>query len=129
MADLKAIHDHYYIGGVDNKGNLKQVWGDDALTNAVKIWLSLSQGELLRRPLDGGTLVRLLTKPMSEQRQIDIQREITRTLTQEFSPSLSEVEVNVVPDYLNRKWDISITAYCYAVKDSLDFNFSVRNLA
>lgn len=128
MADLKAVHDHYYIGGTDSKGNIKQVWGNDALVNAVKIWLSLYQGEILRRPTDGGTLINLITKPMSPQRQIDIQREITRTLTQEFSPTLTNVSVTVEPDYVKRKWNISGIAYCFAIKDSLDFNFSVKNL-
>lgn len=128
MADLKIVYDHSLFGGVDSKGIIKQLWGKDALANAVKIWLSLSQGELLRRPNDGGALVRLLAKPMSENAQQNIRTTITSALMNDFSPTLTDVQVDVTPDYAQRKWVIQASAYCDAIKDSIEFSISARNL-
>lgn len=129
MADVKAIYDHYLTGGVDAKGIIKQVWGKDALANAVKVWLALSQGEIIRRPTDGGVLMKYLSKTMSPTNQINMQNDIIRSLTEDFAPSLTQVQVSVTPEYDQRCWSIYVMAYCSAIKDSLDLQLLVRSLA
>lgn len=125
---VKAIHDHYILGGTDSKGNIKQVWGGDALKNAIKVWLSISQGEILRDPTSGGFLVSLLTKPMSEYNRDMIQKELYRGLVEEFVPNLQQIDIKVTPDYTKKQWYIEINASCFDIKDSIDLQLSVKNL-
>ena len=128
MADLKTIYDHYIVGGVDGHGTIKQVWGSEALSNAIRVWIGLSQGELLRNAEDGGFLISLLTKPMSPEASINIKEELLDQLSSRFAPRLSNISVEVTPNYSNKTWLIQASAYCAAIKDSVTLETQVRNL-
>jgi hypothetical protein len=127
MAQLKTIYDHYLFGGTSNNGEIKQVWGNDALTNAIKVWLSLYQGEVIRDPLKGGYLTKLLSKPMSEDRAALIKKDLERGLINEFTPVLKNIKVNVTPNYEKRFWNINIDAFSTDIKDSVDITLQVKN--
>jgi len=128
MAKLNTLFDHYLFGGIDGTGTIKQVWGNDALNNAILVWLSSYQGDFLRNPAAGGYLTKLLMKPMSEQRRKQIIDDVKRGLFEEFQPKLENVDLTVVPDYDKKMWNIQLTAYAPDVKQSIDLNIQVKNL-
>jgi hypothetical protein len=122
-----TIYDTYLFGGTNNNGEIKQLWGNEALTNAIKLWLSLYQGEILRDPLKGGYLINLLSKPMSESQSVKIKKDIERGLINEFSPVLKNIKVSVTPNYDKRFWSITIEAFSTDIKDSIDITVQVKN--
>lgn len=111
--DALVIYDHYYSGGADYKGEIKQVWGEEAMTNAIRMWFASFSGEIIRQPQRGGLIRDILTKPMGEVEAEDIEMAIRDGFEQDFVPYMVIIEdsLSVTPDYQNGKWIIYMKIY------------------
>lgn len=111
--DALIVYDHYYAGGSDYKGEIKQVWGEEAMKNAIRMWFASFSGEIIRQPQRGGLIREVLTKPMNEIEADDIEMAIRDGFEQDFVPYMQILEnsLSVTPDYSNEKWVIYMKIY------------------
>jgi phage baseplate assembly protein W len=124
----QTCYDLSIFGGVDINGNIKEVWGADALTNSIRLWLASFQGEVLRNPLVGGYLARLITKPMTPSQADNIKTEIMRGLVNEFIPKLDSIQLNITPNYEQKYWLIELSGWSKEVKSSVSVSDKIKNL-
>jgi hypothetical protein len=124
-----TIFDYDLFGGTDASGQVKQLWGTDALKNSILLWMSSMHADFVRDPMKGGTLVAFVTKPMTETNYQSMVRAISSALDEEFKPKLTNVTVNVSPNYEKRFWTITITAFCPDLKESVQVTSRIKNQA
>lgn len=105
------IFDYDYRGTVDVKGNLKQLWGKDALDQSLKMWIASMKGESIRNPNRGGFLLAWLLKPITETTVEDIKMTIRDGIYQDFRPYLRIIDLVVEPNYEKRYWYIELKVY------------------
>jgi len=105
------VFDYDYKGRIDTKGNLKQVWGKDCLTQSLKLWIASLEGEAIRNPNRGGFLLEWLLRPIQETSIEDIKMTIKDGLYQDFRPYLRIMNLTVEPDYEKRHWYIELKVY------------------
>jgi hypothetical protein len=95
---------------VDVAGNLIKFENSDALSQAFKIWLISKKNEKIRTQM-GGYLYPFLAKPMNNESANQIIINILKGIEKEFTPKLTIQDFQVIPDYINKRWVITITAY------------------
>ena len=105
------IYDHLLEGGINNNDEINQVWGKEALDNAIKMWLASMEGEIIRQPNRGGYLRPLLTKPMHEINQDELEMTIRDGFDQDMNPYLQILDLQVTPDYSNQTWQLYMRVY------------------
>ena len=123
-----TFYDTYWQGGFNGQGNIKEVFGNEALTNAMLVWLSSSQGDYLNDPSKGGWLKKNLVKSMNETRKKLIMNDLSKGIYSEFTPGLQDVVITVIPNYQQRYWNITIQGYSPDVKDNFYLNVQVAAL-
>lgn len=94
----------------DENGNLYIPVNSDALAQAIKVWLTSAKGEKLRSNT-GGWLIGLLAKPINQDTADKIRSNIITGLSTDFSPPITIVDLQVIPDPANNKWIITIAGY------------------
>lgn len=123
-----AIFD-YDILGTQNIGDTTiELWNKDALNNAIKIWMTLFQGEIVRQPTVGGYLTTWIVKPMTEDNTDEIRESLIFGLENGFNPALKVQEISVKPDFQNRKWIIDVTVFSPDLKIQSELNLEIKNL-
>ena len=121
--------DYSLFGEVDSNGKIKQVWGTDALTNSVLMWLGSQRGEIIRNPLKGGKLIPFITKPMNQINLKKLKNDLLSGLQNEFDPPLSNIELILEPNYEKRYWNIRISAWCPTLKSNVNVNEKIKNMS
>jgi len=104
---------------VTAQGNIPVLTDQDALINAINLWICSFRGERLYRPHDGGIVSDNLLKPMSDDRARDIQDDLIDGLAHKFTPYVKVQECTVVPDYQRNTYWIEIRGYCPALRVSI----------
>lgn len=102
-----------------SNGSINELWGRDALTNAIKMWLASNRGERPRALNSGGYLVYWLNKPMATVSPNEIAQSIRDGLAQDFKPELTISYLDIQPDYKAKTWNIKMQAYCNSLKISV----------
>lgn len=129
MAQNQVIYKDYSIDAdLTSTGALKVLEGRDAITNALKLWISSFRGEVMRDPSKGGYITRWLMKPISESTAIAIKRAILDGLNDEFYPVLIPSVVEVIPNYEREYWEIHIEAYSPEFRESINMIENIRKL-
>lgn len=105
-----VYYDLPFYKKVNKNGSIADMTNSDALAQAVKIWLVSKRNEKIRS-LSGGIIYPYLGKMMDENRASDIKNRITQGLKEDFNPSLTPVEITVIPNYEKERWEIGIVAY------------------
>lgn len=95
---------------IDENGNLYVPVNSDALAQAIKVWLSSAKGEKIRSGT-GGWLVSLLSKPMNQETADKIRSNIITGLANDFSPPITIVDLQVIPDVAKNNWIITVAGY------------------
>ena len=127
-SDLNVtVYDHALEGGVDQKGTITQFSGSRALENSIKMWILSFRGEVIRVPGRGGYVIPHLMKPMTDERTEDIRLSIIDGIAQDFTPQLRLLRLNVVPDYVNRIYNISMVVFAPALKTDVSVDVSLRS--
>ena len=129
MAQNQVIYKDYSIDAdLTSTGALKVLEGRDAITNALKLWISSFRGEVMRDPSKGGYVTRWLMKPISETTAIAIKRAILDGLNDEFYPALIPSVVEVIPNYEREYWEIHVEAYSPEFRENINMVENIRKL-
>jgi len=112
------------IDGANQSGTF--ITDNDALENAVKLWLLKGRGEDLRR-ITGGWVLKHLGKPMDDDRALSIASDIQKGLRSEFKPELTIKNLSVVPNYSQRRWEIHLIAFSPELQVGVANTFFVGN--
>ena len=104
---------------INAQGNIPVLTDQDALINAINLWISSFRGERLYRPNDGGIVTENLLKPMSDDRAKDIHDALIDGLAHQFTPHVVVSECTVIPDYLRDTYWITIVGFCPALRVSI----------
>jgi hypothetical protein len=124
----KTAYDIYLFGGIDQRGNIKEVYSKDAITNAFKLWITSKKGDILRQPSKGGYLYPWLTKPMSQENADKIKTVILLGLENDFQPYLIVNSLEVIPDYNKKAWKIVLEAYSPQYKSQVEISERIKSL-
>lgn len=116
------IFDYDIRGGIDEFGRIKRLKNQDALANAIIMWLTSSKGEIIRHPNRGGPLLRWLKRPMTEEIRVRIKESIEDDLENRFSPRLVVETVSVTGDYQKRLWTVHIKGYSPEINEIVDLS-------
>lgn len=120
--------DYNYSGTLNQQGNISVLKDQDALSNAIKLWLCSFRGERLYRPNKGGYVVGSLMKPMSESRANEMEKAIKLGLRTDFQPSIEVKTCRVVPDYENYCYYIHVEGECPAFRSSVYADLTLNSL-
>jgi hypothetical protein len=126
--DVPFIYDHDYEGGADTQGEIKQLYGKDALANVVKMWIASFMGDVLREPRRGGYITYWLLKPMNEVAIDNIKMAIRSGLSQDFTPYLEIVHLDIVPHYDERYWEFNLELYSPILKMRVSISEKLKAL-
>ena len=110
-------------------GVLRTLEGTEAITNALRQWISSFKGEVIRQPNRGGYISRWLMKPITEETALAIKRAILDGLTDEFTPVLIPQVIEVIPHYEQQYWEIHVEAYSPEFRESVNVIENIRKLA
>ena len=125
---MAVFVDYDHTGISNQRGNIPVLKDQDALSNAIKLWLCSFRGERLYRPTRGGFVVGSLMKPMSEDRANEIEKAIRTGLRTDFQPSVEVAKCTVVPDYESNCYYIHVEGRCPAFKSSVYTDTTLNNL-
>ena len=103
-------YDFPFYKKTNSNGSIVELTNSDALSQAIKIWLASKKNEKIRS-LGGGVLYQHLGKMMDDDRADNIKNSIINGLKNDFKPTMTPVQVEVVPDYDRERWKITIVAY------------------
>lgn len=117
--------DFSVFGNVDANGTLLPLNTQDAIENAFRMWAVSSKGEIIRNPRRGGFLLPWITKPLSEENADEIRSAILDGLDQDFTPFIEITRVDVVPNYIERQWDIEVIGFCQEYKTEVSTSVSL----
>lgn len=120
--------DYPLDGELTNEGVLKELEGKEAILNALKLWISSFQGEVIRQPKVGGYITRWLSKLMTEETASAIKRALMDGLTEDFSPALVPTLIEVIPNREREYWEIHIEAYCPEFRETINVIENIRKL-
>jgi len=125
--DVPLIYDTSYDATIQSTGEIEQLWGEEALNNALKMWLASFSGEVLRQPTKGGYLMSWLMKPMTEDSVDRIKMGIRDGLNQDFTPFLEILDLEVTPNYEKRYWHIVLSVYSDDLKMRTEISANIKN--
>ena len=128
MTNQTIYKDYSIDAELTGTGVLKILEGNEAIVNALKLWISSFKGEIIRDPSRGGYVTRWLMKPMTEDTALAIKRAVLDGFTDEFSPTLIPSVVDVTPNYDKEYYEIYIEAYSPAFRESINVIENIRKL-
>ena len=106
--ETTVYHDIDVFGDENLDGTPKYYFDEEAINNALKLWLSSKKGDFLRRPELGGIVDRLLFKQMSPEQGAKMSFIIQNAINNQFAPTLKLEKLEVNPNYEQRYWEILI---------------------
>lgn len=125
----QTLYKDYSIDAeLETTGALKILEGREAITNALRQWISSFKGEIIRDPDRGGYITRWLMKPLSEDTALAIKRAILDGFVDEFYPVLIPNLIEVIPNYEREYWEIHIEAYSPEFRESINMIENIRRL-
>ena len=111
---------------VDSQGNLIHLKNSDALSQAVKLWLTSGVGEKLRSNT-GGPLIPHLGKAITNDRREKIKKDIMKGFNSDFVPSMTITNLNIVADNKKNRWVIQIEGYSKSLELGINTYLVVNN--
>lgn len=125
----QTLYKDYSIDAeLETTGALKILVGKEAITNALRQWISSFRGEIIRDPNRGGYITRWLMKPLSEDTALAIKRAILDGFVDEFYPVLIPSLIEVIPNYEREYWEIHIEAYSPEFRENINVIENIRRL-
>ncbi len=127
--DKTTIYDVSLFGDVSPDGELTQLWGEDALANAIKMWIASYPAEVIGDANRGGKIAPLLHKPMSTVSISSLKQALRDGLEHDFTPKVEILFLEVIPNYVKRTWIINLQGYCPDLKISVSVSETVKGVA
>ena len=119
-------YDFPFYKKTNSNGSMVEYTNSDALSQAFKIWLVSKRNEKIRS-LGGGIIYPHLGKTMDNDRADMIRESIISGLKNDFTPSLTVVLCNVIPNYESEMWKIEVVAFSDALQIGINTNVYVKN--
>jgi len=110
------------------QGNIPILTDQEALKNAINLWICSFRGERLYQPNLGGVITNNLMKPVSDDRALKIRNDIINGLTYYFNPRVDVSECVVVPDYEKSTYWVKVSGYCPALQIPVDNHIGIKSL-
>lgn len=111
---------------LDVNGKLVEYINSEALAQAFKVWLVSGRGEKIRSS-SGGWLIPYLGKPINNDTAERIKKNILLGLTNDFIPKITVTNIQVIPDYQNNRWIITVEGYNAQINIGLNTYAVVKN--
>lgn len=105
---MPIIQDIDIYGGETSKGIPIEIFDEDALKNALILWLTSNRGEFLKKPEMGGILKILQFKKLSHSILQRVRFTIKNAITNYFQPSIKLIAINIYPINERRYLEIEI---------------------
>jgi hypothetical protein len=122
----KYVYDVDYRGRMNDNGGLRYLWGEDALNQAIKLWIASFQGEIVRQPGRGGYITYWILQPMNDDNAERVQMSIQDGFYQDFTPYLEIQTLKVAPNYEQRYWHIYMEVYSNTLKLSTTVDEKIK---
>ena len=110
------IFDYSYLGLKNERGEIKQLWEEEALTQSIKLWIASFRTDAMRNPQRGGYVTRWLMTPMNQVDEEEIVMSIRDGIYQDFSPYLEVRDLRATPNFERRYWEIYMEVYSPTLK-------------
>lgn len=105
-----ALNQDIDIFGKENPdGTAFEYHGQEAVSNALNLWLSSKKGEFIYNPMAGGVLDRTLFRSMTPDSLQTIEFYIRNSITNYFFPSIDIRGIDIIPNYESRYLEITVT--------------------
>jgi hypothetical protein len=108
-ASTTFYHDIDIFGAESQPGTALEYINADAIANALKLFLTLKRGELLRNPNDGGIIDVAAFKSLNDENIKKIGFQIKNAINNYFTPLIELVSIELTPDYDNQILQYDIT--------------------
>lgn len=106
---MSEYHDIDIFGREKADGSALEFFDEEAIKNAVKLWLTSKKGEFLYQPEEGGVLERALFKNMEGDSMTLFLFTLKNAMINNFAPSITPLSIELVPNYETRLLEIEIT--------------------
>lgn len=106
--EKSVYHDINVYGNENPDGTPEYHLDEEAINNALSLWLSSKKGDFIKRPELGGIIDRLLFKQMNIETQAKMSFAIQNAINNQFAPALKLEGLQVNPNYEQRFWEVSI---------------------
>lgn len=133
---MAILHDIDFYLNTDKKGNPIEHIEEDAIKNALLVWLTSAKGDIIENPQIGGLLDESVFKKMTPGKAQALEFKIKNAINNQFFPAVQLISVNVIPNYEDRLWEInieyinylnnqkqSLTIYSEDTTQTLTFNY------
>jgi phage baseplate assembly protein W len=109
-------------------GQLVILTEKEALLNAIRMFLCSFRGERINVPNQGGILMKLLLKPVSEERIAEVTAEIRRAFSTEFEPAVSVSECKITFDEPTLTYYIELKGFCPTYQFKVEYYDKIQAL-
>ena len=109
MSNVNFYHDIDIFGKESKPGTAIEYYNADAIANALKLFLTLKKGDLLRNPNDGGLVDLSVFKTLSDANVQKVGFQIKTAINNYFTPLIELQSINLTPDYENHILEYNIT--------------------
>jgi len=121
------VFDVDMFGQKDNQGQIKTIYDIEVVKQSLTKWIASPKFSKIRST-SGGYILPSLGKPLNQENAENIFKFIQDGLQFDFAPSIQPLKLNVRPDYINRKWVITLTGYVPALKELIEYEQSFNNI-
>lgn len=125
----QTLYDYSIAGGFDVNGQVTKVYNDEALNQAIGIWLRLKQGEMLYKPTLGGYTYSFVTKSLSEEGRLALKEFLIIGIENDFTPKLNILQLSVEINDADKAYDIFLNVQTKDLKIQAEFKDSFKVVA
>ena len=113
------------FGNENPNGEPVTHFDDEAISNALSMWLSTKRGEVVNQPNEGGALDSLIFKNLNSN-PLPIQTRLRRDIERAFGGVLRVNSIQVQPDFDTKTWKIAlvITSFLTGNKKEIEINIA-----
>lgn len=125
----QTLYDYYIDGGFDTNGQVTKVYNEEALNQAISIWLRLKRGEMLYKPTLGGYTYTFITKTLSEDGRLALKDALIVGIENDFTPKLNILELTVDINDADKAYEVFLKVQTKDLKIQADFKDSFKIVA
>lgn len=121
---ISNIFDFAIEGVFNARGEMYSLTRNEALANAIKLWLATPKGDIVNYPYKGGLVYQFIHVLLTQENANALKDAITRGLKEDFDTPLEVRQIEVVPNKSARKWQIYAQVYApqYGALATLDLS-------